>query len=106
MGVEWDGGDSPPVLKPFLETTTYRNVVATGAAVVNLIDDVGLFARAALSNPDHPVVPARAAKGVVRRAACPRRELTGRTVGSTTPRACSPAPRARAPPCRACRRPP
>jgi len=86
MGVEWDGGDSPPVLKPFLETTTYRNVVATGAAVVNLIDDVGLFARAAISNPDHPVAPAVAVKGVVLRDACSWRELTVRSVDSTPPR--------------------
>ena len=28
MGVEW--GDDRIVLKPFLETATYRNVVATG----------------------------------------------------------------------------
>ena len=26
MGVEWTGGDDAPVLKPFLETVTYRNV--------------------------------------------------------------------------------
>ena len=58
MGVEWTGGGEPPVLKPFLETATYRNVVATGAAVVNLIDDVRVFARAAISNPDYPVTAA------------------------------------------------
>ncbi|MDF2775877.1 MAG: uncharacterized protein K0S86_5378 [Geminicoccaceae bacterium] len=86
MGVEWDGGDAAPVLKPFLETTTYRNVVATGAAVVNLIDDVGLFARAAISNPEHPVVPAVVVKGVVLRDACSWRELTVRSVDSTPPR--------------------
>lgn len=86
MGVEWDGGDGAPVLKPFLETTTYRNVVATGVAVVNLIDDVGLFARAAISNPEHPVVPAVAVKGVVLRDACSWRELTVRSVDSTPPR--------------------
>ena len=49
MGVEW--GEGAIVLKPFLETTTYRNVVATGAAVVNLTDDVRVFARAAIGNP-------------------------------------------------------
>lgn len=86
MGVEWDGGDGAPVLKPFLETTTYRNVVATGVAVVNLIDDVGLFARAAIANPEHPVVPAVAVKGVVLRDACSWRELTVRSVDSTPPR--------------------
>ena len=51
MGVEW--GEDAVVLKPFLDTTTYRNVVATRAAVVNLIDDVRVFARAAISNPQY-----------------------------------------------------
>jgi hypothetical protein len=86
MGVEWDGGDEAPVLKPFLETVTYRNVAATGAAVVNLIDDVGLFARAAISNPDYPVEPAAVVPGVVLRDACSWRELTVRAIDSTPPR--------------------
>ena len=86
MGVDWDGGDAAPVLKPFLETTTYRNIMATGAAVVNLIDDVGLFARAAIGNPDYPVVQAVAVDGVVLRDACSWRELTVRSVDSTPPR--------------------
>jgi hypothetical protein len=47
MGVEW--GEDTIILKPFLETTTYRNLVATRAAVVNLIDDVRVFARSAIS---------------------------------------------------------
>ena len=86
MGVDWDGGDAAPLLKPFLETTTYRNIMATGAAVVNLIDDVGLFARAAIGNPDYPVVQAVAVDGVVLREACSWRELTVRSVDSTPPR--------------------
>ena len=87
MGVEWDGRDEmAPVLKPFLETTTYRNVLATRAAVVNLIDDVALFARAAISNPECAVVPAVAVNGVVLRDACSWRELTVRSVDSTPPR--------------------
>ena len=44
MGVEW--GDDAIVLKPFLETATFRNLAATGIAVVNLTDDVRVFARA------------------------------------------------------------
>ena len=86
MGVEWDGGDDPPVLKPFLETTTFRNVTATGVAVVNLVDDVRIFARAAISNPDYPVVPAVAVRGVCLEAACSWRELTVRSIDSTPPR--------------------
>jgi hypothetical protein len=86
MGVEWTGGDDPPVLKPFLETATYRNVTATGAAVVNLIDDVRVFARAAISNPDYPVTPAVAVRGVTLRDACSWVELTVRHIDSTPPR--------------------
>ena len=58
-------GDDVIVLKPFLETTTYRNLLATGAAVVNLTDDVRLFATAAISNPQYPTVPATVVRGVV-----------------------------------------
>lgn len=86
MGVDWTGGDDPPVLKPFLETTTYHNVAATGVAVLNLIDDVRVFAQAAISNPDYPVVPAVAVRGVTLRDACSWRELTVRTIDSTPPR--------------------
>jgi hypothetical protein len=69
MGVEWTGDSDPPVLKPFLETVTYRNLVATGAAVVNLIDDVRIFARAAIL-----------------RDACSWLELTVGAIDSTPPR--------------------
>ncbi|HUQ83423.1 MAG TPA: DUF447 domain-containing protein [Gemmatimonadaceae bacterium] len=86
MGVEWTGGDEPPVLKPFLETATYRNITATGVAVVNLIDDVRVFANAAISNPQYPVEPAVAVRGVVLHDACSWRELITRSVDSTPPR--------------------
>ena len=84
MGVEW--GDDVIVLKPFLETATYRNVVATQAAVVNLIDDARVFARAAISNPEYPTRPATAISGVVLVDACSWRELTVRSIDSTPPR--------------------
>jgi hypothetical protein len=86
MGVEWTGGDESPVLKPFLETTTYRNLVATGVAVINLIDDVRVFARAAISNPDYPVAPAVAVRGVSLEAACSWRELVVESIDATPPR--------------------
>ena len=85
MGVEW--GDDTIVLKPFLETTTYRNVLARQAAVVNLIDDVRVFARAAISNPTYPTVPATAVDGVVLADCCSWRELRVRSVNSNPPRA-------------------
>ena len=86
MGVEWTGGDDAPVLKPFLETSTYRNVVATRAAVVNLVDDVRVFARAAISNPSYAVLPATVVRGVVLEAAGSWRELEVRRIDSTPPR--------------------
>jgi uncharacterized protein len=84
MGVEW--ADDVIVLKPFLETATYRNVTATGAAVVNLTDDVRVFARAAISNPDYPTVPAATVRGVVLADCCTWRELAVRSIDSTPPR--------------------
>lgn len=86
MGVEWTGGDEPPVLKPFLETSTYRNILATRAAVVNLIDDVRVFARAAISNPSYPLLPAGVVRGVVLEASCSWRELRVTSIDSTPPR--------------------
>ena len=84
MGVEW--GDDTIVLKPFLETATYRNVLATRAAVVNLTDDVRVFARAAISNPQYETGPATAVRGVVLADCCSWRELEVLTIDSTPPR--------------------
>ena len=84
MGVEW--GDDAIVLKPFLDTATYRNVMATRAAVVNLVDDVRVFARAAISNPVYPTVPAQVVKGVVLADCCSWREVQAKTIDSTPPR--------------------
>jgi hypothetical protein len=84
MGVEW--GDDRIVLKPFLETTTYRNVSAIRSAVVNLIDDVRVFARAAISNPQYETEPALVVKGTVLVNCCSWRELEVVTIDSTPPR--------------------
>jgi hypothetical protein len=84
MGVEWN--ERAIVLKPFLETATYRNVLATGAAVVNLVDDVRVFARSAVENPRYPTVPAEVVRGVVLADCCSWRELSVRAVDSSPPR--------------------
>jgi uncharacterized protein len=84
MGVEW--GDDVIVLKPFVETTTYRNVTATRVAVVNLIDDVRVFARAAISNPHCPVTPATVIDGVRLSDGCSWRELRATAIDATPPR--------------------
>lgn len=84
MGVEW--GDTSIVLKPFLDTATYRNLLATRAAVVNLVDDIRVFARAAISNPVYPTEPAAVIRGVVLADCCSWREVEVRSVDSTPPR--------------------
>ena len=88
MGVEWTPDVEPEtiVLKPFLETATYRNVLATGTAVVNLIDDVRVFAKAAISNPAYETVPAHVVRGVALADACSWRELEVTAIDSTPPR--------------------
>ena len=84
MGVEW--GDETIVLKPFLETTTFRNLNATGVAVVNLTDDAMLFAQGAISSPQFPSTAATVVKGAVLEAACSWRELRVVTIDATPPR--------------------
>jgi len=85
MGVEW--GEEEIVIKPFLETTTFRNLQATGVAVVNLTDDVLLFAQGATANVQFPAVPAQKIRGVVLEAACSWREVEVRSLDATPPRA-------------------
>jgi uncharacterized protein len=84
MGVEW--GDEIIVLKPFLETSTFRNVSASREAVVNLTDDVMLFAQGAISSPKFPWTPATVVQGAVLQAACSWRELEILTIDATPPR--------------------
>ena len=84
MGVEW--GDETIVIKPFLETTTFRNVRESRVAVVNLTDDVMLFAQGAISSPQFASVPAAVVRGVVLEAACSWRELEVVTLDDTPPR--------------------
>jgi uncharacterized protein len=86
MGVEWDGTSDAIVLKPFLETATFRNLAATGAAVVNLTDDIRVFAQAAIANAEYPTVPAAAVDGVVLADCCSWREVKVRAIDRTPPR--------------------
>ncbi len=85
MGVEW--GEDEIVIKPFLETTTFQNLRETRAAVVNLTDDVMLFARGVIADAQFPAVPATAVRGVVLEAACFWREVAVDTIDDTPPRA-------------------
>jgi len=87
MGVEW--GEAEIVIKPFVDTTTYRNLTATRAAVVNLSDDVRLFAQAVTGSPAALAAPRRPAakvRGEVLQAALAWREVEVTSVDPTPPR--------------------
>lgn len=73
MGVEW--GEDEIVIKPYKETTTYPNLKATGVAVVNLTDNVLIFARGAVSSPQFDWFPAERVRGAVLDAVCSWREV-------------------------------
>ncbi len=91
MGVEW--GEEEIVIKPFLETTTFRNLEATRVAVVNLTDDVMVFAQGAIANVQFPAVPAALVRGVVLDAACSWREVEVRAATRCSrPRSSQPVP--------------
>jgi len=88
MGVEW--GDDLIVIKPFEDTSTCRNLTATGVAVVNLTDDALLFAKAVTGHPDAanpPTTPAARVTGRVLAAACSWREVEVTASELTKPRA-------------------
>lgn len=85
MGVEW--GESEIVLKPYRETTTFRNLLETPEAVVNLVDDVSYFVKGALGSPTFPSQPATVVRGVVLDAACSWREVRVREAETREPRA-------------------
>jgi uncharacterized protein len=85
MGVEW--GEQRIVIKPYRGTRTLRNLRATGAAVVNLTDDVLLFSQAALGDPHPPTRPAASIEGAVLDDACSWREVRVEAIDERAPRA-------------------
>lgn len=85
MGVVW--GEAEIVLKPYRETTTFRNLLELPEAVVNLVDDVSYYVKAALASPTFPNLPAARVRGVVLECACSWRELRVRESDQSEPRA-------------------
>jgi len=85
MGVEW--GEQRIVIKPYGGTRTLRNLRATGAAVVNLTDDVLLFSQAALGDPQPPTHPAAGVEGAVLDDACSWREVRVEAIDDSADRA-------------------
>ena len=85
MGVEW--GDETIVIKPYRPTRTLRNLRATGAAVVNLTDDILLFTQAALGDPHPPTRPTATIDGAVLADVCSWREVAVEAIDESGPRA-------------------
>ncbi len=85
MGVVW--GEEEITVRPFRQTDTYRNLLGTGHAVVNLTDDVLAFVRTALYDAVLPHFPASAVPGVVFQGACFWRELVVVAASETAERA-------------------
>ncbi len=73
MGVVW--GEDELVVRPFRDSHTCRNLLATGCAVASVTDDVLAFVESALGDPTLPHFPARVVPGVVYSDACYWREL-------------------------------
>jgi hypothetical protein len=85
MGVEW--GERRIVIKPYRGTRTLRNLRATGAAVVNVTDDILLFSQAALGDPHPPTRPAASVEGAVLDDACSWREVRVEAIDDASQRA-------------------
>jgi uncharacterized protein len=74
MGVLW--GEERLVIRPYVQTRTFRNLVRTREAVVNVTDDVLVFAKSALSRARFDGRPASRVRGVILADACHWREVT------------------------------
>jgi hypothetical protein len=85
MGVEW--WQQRIVIKPYRGTRTLRNLRATGAAVVNVTDDILLFSQAALGDPHPPTHPAAGVAGAVLDDACSWREVRVEAIDESARRA-------------------
>jgi len=63
------------LIAPFKPSNTLDNVLRTKAAVLNLVDDVRIFAGAFVGKRDWPTLPAKVINGVYLNAALAHREL-------------------------------
>lgn len=84
MGVLWE---AQPRIRPYRDTVTYRNLAATGEGVINITDDVLIFAQSALSGVTFDHFPARVIRGAVLRESCYYYEFVVRRVSEEGERA-------------------
>jgi uncharacterized protein len=84
MGVVWQ--EERLVIRPYVGTRTFHNLVRTREAVVNVTDDVLVFAKSALSRERFPGRPATRVRGVILADACHWREVSVEHVSVPEPR--------------------
>lgn len=58
------------LIRPYKDTATYRNLLSTGQAVVNITDNVLLLAECAVLSPQFPAFPAEKIRGLILKDAC------------------------------------
>src|SRR5205809_7053286 len=80
MGVVW--GEETIIIRPYTNTRTFRHLRGRGEAVVNVTDDVLLFARSALTHERLDCEPAARVRGVIMRGACHWREVEVREIAA------------------------
>lgn len=83
MGVLW--GDEVITIRPFTNTRTYKNLTQSGEAVVNVTDNVLIFAKSALSRERFESLPARHVTGLILKDTCFWREVRVEQVRTPTP---------------------
>jgi uncharacterized protein len=74
MGVRYQQGSV--ILMPFMPSTTYDNIVASGYAVLNIVVDTRVFAGCVTGRRDWPTLPAERIAGVRLQAALSHVELS------------------------------
>jgi hypothetical protein len=84
MGVLWE---TQPRIRPYRDTVTYRNLAVTGEGVINITDDVLIFAQSALSAVSFDYFPAKVVRGAVLRESCYYYEFVVRRVSEEGERA-------------------
>lgn len=78
MGVIW--GEEEIIVRPFMNTQTYKNLSSTGYGVASITDDVLVFAKTALENFLPEYFPAKSIPGFVLKDCCFWRELKVKSV--------------------------
>ncbi|MCI0564553.1 MAG: DUF447 family protein [Nitrososphaera sp.] len=64
------------IIRPYKETTTYRNLLTTRQGVVHITDNVWIFAQSAISSPQFESFPAEYVRGFVLKDTCYYYEFT------------------------------